>query len=580
MAEGRTPSRPPREPRGPAEPRNARDERIEALERRLARLEQRVVQAESAAAVPASRWQPVAPGTPLTPLSPPPEPSPVAAARPGPAREPRSLESMLGANWLARAGILLLGLGVVFFLRLAYDKGWVPIPGRYAIGAIGGLALWVLGDALRGRRLDPAFAQVVAGGGAIILYITLYCGYAIPEYRDALGMSLPLVIALLAIASLLLGAYAVWRDLPLLGGAAAGLATVLLAPAGDFSVAGVLYATLLDTALMLAAVWRRWPPVAFTAILAANIPILAGFVQGYDWMLLLVCAAVANGAGIAASAASRGDRTLANLQAGLALLFLATATAAGFDSAGLDRGVGWAALLIGVVGLALAFAFRRVGPGLGATAAFLLMVWPIAQFEESLWTPLMHGVLALLAAALGAGLPRVRTGTMATGIAGSVVGLIGYWVLGTLQDVGEGEGVLAVAAGATVAAAGFCTWLVLRSHTQAGPVPLAAGLLAILLTLSTVLTGWIVTVSWALVAVAAVVVGLASVVSELRIAAFGLFAMVLLRIFFVDLAALSVVGRVVAFLVTGALLLVAAFLYARGKPKTPRAMPGTQARAP
>ena len=554
--------------------RDPRDERIEALEMRVARLEQRVVRAEASPPMP--RWQPVEPGTPLTPYPAQPALPPFApypANQPSAPREVRSLESVLGANWLARAGMLLLGLGVVFFLRLAYDRGWVPIPGRFAIGAIGGIALWVLGDALRGRRLDPAFAQVVAGGGAVILYITLYCGYAIPEYREALGMSLPLVLGLLAFASVLLGAYAVWRDLPLLGGAAAALATILLAPAGDFSIAGVLYATFLDTGLMLAAVWRRWPPVVLATILAANLPILAGFEQGYSWVVLLACSAVANGAGIAASAASRGDRTLANLQAGLALLFLAAATAVGFDDAGLDRGYGWAALAVGATGLGLAFAFRRVGLGLGGVSAALLVLWPIAQFEESLWTPFAHGVIALLAVALGAALPRVQQGTMATGIAGSAIGLLGFWILGTLQDLPGSDVPLAVATGLVLAAAGLVTWIALREHTEVGHVALGAGLLSILLTLSTVLDDWFVTVSWAVVAVAAVVAGMTPRLAELRIAAFGLFGLVLVRIFFVDLADLGVVGRVVAFLVTGALLLVAAFLYARGRPKVPRPAP-------
>jgi hypothetical protein len=582
-------ARDPRAPRARAggderEARHEQDERtrrIAALELRVARLEQRALRAEAAA----PQWLPVEPGTPLTPLAPFQPPQQPGAQPPGsfppsgPAapRPERSLESMLGANWLARAGMLLLGLGVVFFLRLAYDRGWVPIPGRFAIGAIGGIALWVLGDALRGRRLDPAFAQVVAGGGAVILYITLYCGYALPEYREALGMSLPLVLGLLAFASILLGAYAVWRDLPLLGGAAAALATILLAPAGDFSIAGVLYATFLDTGLMLAAVWRRWPPVVMATILAANIPILAGFGQDYSWVVLLACSAVANGAGIAASATSRGDRTLANFQAGLALVFLAAAFAAGFEDAGIDRGFGWAALLVGVAGLGLAFAFRRVGIGLGAVSAGLLVLWPIAQFEDSLWTPLAHGVLALLAVALGAALPRVRQGTMATGIAGSAIGLLGFWVLGTLRELPGSDVPLAVATGVVLAAAGLATWLALREHTGVGHVALGTGLLSILLTISTVLDGWVVTVSWAVVAVAAVVAGMAPRLGELRIAAFGLFGLVLLRIFFVDLAGLGVVGRVVAFLLTGALLLVAAFLYARGKPRMPRPAPAPMA---
>ena len=91
------------------------------------------------------------------------------------------------------------------------------------------------------------------------------------------------------------------------------------------------------------------------------------------------------------------------------------------------------------------------------------------------------------------------------------------------------------------------------------------------------LDGWPVTVSWAVVALAAVVAGMAPSLAELRIAAFGVFGLVLVRIFFVDLADLGVVGRVVAFLVTGALLLVAAFLYARGRPKVPRPAAASQA---
>ncbi|MFA5943591.1 MAG: DUF2339 domain-containing protein [Candidatus Thermoplasmatota archaeon] len=548
-----------------------KDDRIETLQRRIARLEARMAKAE--AALP--RWELV--DSPPASIARTPGPPPawtLPPVPPAPARPQRNLESMLGANWLARAGILLLGLGVVFFLRLAYDRGWVPIPGRYAIGLAGGLALWILGDALRGRRLDPAFAQVIAGGGAVILYITLYCGYALPEYREALGMGLPLVLALLALASIALAAYAVWRDLPLLGGAAAGLATILLAPAGDFSIAGVLYATFLDTGLLLAAVWRRWDAVAFTAVLAANVPILAGFAEDYSWGLLLACSFVANGAAIAAAAASRGLRTLVSLQAGLALLFFAAATFAAFEAADVARAGGWASLAVGSCGLALAFALRRPGPGLGAAAAVLLLLWPIAQFEESLWTPFAHGALAVVAVLLGVLLPRVRAGTTIAGLAGCALALLGYWSLGTLQDVESSDLVLAVAAGLAVTAAGLATWLALRgAATTAGRLGLGAGLLGALLTLSTALDGWVVTVSWAVVAVAAVVAGMSPRLGELRIAAFGLFGFVLLRIFFVDLAGLGVVGRVVAFLLTGALLLVAAFLYARGRPRSPQAAP-------
>jgi uncharacterized membrane protein len=559
----------------------AGDKRVEDLEKRLAQVEARLAKAE--ASLP--RWQPApalpaAPTIPTTPEPPggPPRPlSPLPPAPPGRSplvpRPSRNLESLLGANWLARAGVLLLALGVVFFLRLAYDRGWVPIPGRYAIGIAGGLGLWVLGDALRGRRLDPAFAQVVAGGGAVILYVTLYVGHAIHQYRDALGMGLPLTLLLLAAASIALAAYALWRDLPLLGGVAASLATILLAPAGHFSIAGVLYATFLDTAILLAAAWRGWSEVTLAAILAANVPILAGFAQHYDWPVLLACSAVANGAGIAAAvAARRGDRILVSIQAGLALALLAAAAAAALDDAAVSRPVGWALLAVGLVGLALAFALRRPGPGLGASAAAMLILWPAFAFQDSLWTPFALGAVAIAATAMGLLVPRVRIGTDIAGLAAGILGLLSYWILTRGHPAAAKDLALALLSGVVVAAAGLSAWLAARSRREGvAPVLLGVGLLALLATLAAVLHSWSVTVSWAVVAVAAVVAGLSPRLAELRLAAFGLFGLVLLRIFAVDLQGLGVVARVVAFMATGALLLVAAFLYARGRPKAPAA---------
>ena len=66
-------------------------------------------------------------------LSPPPSP-------PLPPRSPsQSLEMKLGTKWLNWVGIVMLLVGVGFFLKYAYDNAWIGPKGRLAIGAILGL---------------------------------------------------------------------------------------------------------------------------------------------------------------------------------------------------------------------------------------------------------------------------------------------------------------------------------------------------------------------------------------------------------------------------------------------------------
>lgn len=573
--------------------------RVEDLERRLAAVEARLRRAESALVQATAPPPPSA--MPLPPASAPgtvgwvtvrakgsvaamnegwaPAPgaaSPFAAApasaAPPSATAPRTLDAVLGANWLARAGMLLLALGVVFFLRLAYDRGWVPIEGRYAVGLVGGFGLWLAGDLVQSRgRTHPAFTQVLSGGGAVIAYVTLYVGYSVDAYRDALGMTLPIVLALLAAVSVLLAAYAIWRDLPVLGGVAAGLATILLAPAGDFSTAGILYAAFLDTGIIMAATFRRWDHVTLTALVAGNVVIWAGFAEDLEWQLLLACALVINGAGLAASAVTRaGPRILAMVEGGLAIVLLAAATAAALDAAEVEDPAGWALLSVGALGLALTFVLTRPGPGIGLASTGLLVLWPVLQFQDDFLTPLVHAGLAILGLAFAAFVPRVRLAADVSSVAASAVGLVAYWA------VAEGGAdndplALALASGALLTAAALVHWGVARSPERraVGITALVVGLLALFVVLSTVLTSWTVTVSWAVVAVAAVALGLAARVDDLRLAAFGLFALVLVRIFVIDLSGLGVVARVVAFLLTGTLLLVAAFMYARARKSEP-----------
>jgi uncharacterized membrane protein len=401
---------------------------VRELEARLARLEGRAPAAPAPDQVRDQGWIPVAPlpgGPAARPASPQGSPAlraedprawpqgragPATAApsRPvAPVRKPRDLETLLGANWLARAGILVLALGVVFFLKLAYDRGWVPLVGRYAIGVAGGLALLALGDLLRRakkRRTHPAFTQILSGGGGVVTYVTVYLGWAFPEYRAALHLTLPVEVTLLALASGLLAAYAVWRNLPILAGVAVLQSAVLVAPAGAFSEVGLLYVALLDAALLAAALWRGWMTVVVAATLASGVAHLVALLNGVDWRLSAASAAVvmvlAQLAAQRTRASSEADPALRGTVGAVSTLGLAVILAAAFAAGHVPDAAGWASLAVACAALGGALALRRMAPSTGTAGAFLLLAWPTLHFGGDLRVVLAYAGLAAAALAV------------------------------------------------------------------------------------------------------------------------------------------------------------------------------------
>jgi uncharacterized membrane protein len=70
-------------------------------------------------------------------------------------------------------------------------------------------------------------------------------------------------------------------------------------------------------------------------------------------------------------------------------------------------------------------------------------------------------------------------------------------------------------------------------------------------------------VLWTVYAFVAMAIGLWRDVAPLRVAAIGLFALTVAKVFVVDLGGLDAIYRIVSFIVLGAILLIASFLYAR-----------------
>src|ERR687887_588738 len=61
----------------------------------------------------------------------------------------RALEGRLGGTWLSRVGALAVTVGIAFFLKYAFENGWIQPAGRIAIGIAAGVALLLAGERLQ-----------------------------------------------------------------------------------------------------------------------------------------------------------------------------------------------------------------------------------------------------------------------------------------------------------------------------------------------------------------------------------------------------------------------------------------------
>ena len=89
------------------------------------------------------------------------------------------LEKFIGENLISKIGILILVLGISYFVKFAIDKNWINEPARVGIGVLCGAL--VMGIAHKLRSNYAAFSSVLVAGAIAIFYFTI--GIAFHEYQ-------------------------------------------------------------------------------------------------------------------------------------------------------------------------------------------------------------------------------------------------------------------------------------------------------------------------------------------------------------------------------------------------------------
>ena len=572
------------------------EQRLTELEAGLGEVMARVSRLEQPQR-PAAESQPGPPETaPKIVPAPPSVPPPAAAApsRQRPVLRPgETLEDLLGGRVLAVLGGLTIFIGVILFLAIAIDRGWIGVEARVALAFAGSTALLAIGLFLYERRGQTDAAVAAVATALASLYGSLTYATAV---QNVIGESVGLLVAALIGASGALIAVR-WRSQVVAAlGMLGALAAPVLVQSGTSSLALAFTAfALAGTVAVL--VWQRWGWLAIGAFVLTA-PQLAFWADDRDGLLLPLlvlslywCAFVVAAIGYelrvpmsklrvsstsvlllnAAFAAALGGGLIedrGSLQGVTAWVLALTVAhillgAFGFrqrmsaEIAGLLVAIG-----VGLSGITLALALDGPVLVVGWSAEAVILAWVAKRTGEA--RALVFSVAFLMLAAVHTLVDEAPPAALLDG-----VGDLGQALVATVA-----VGVAALLAGLLVERRDVS--VLLRAAAAVSFVYAASlGIVDLVQgddiersqTAQVVLSAF-----WASVGLVAIVVGLVRDVREIRYGGLVLLGLGVAKLFLYDLSELDQLYRVLSFIAVGLLLLAGAYAYQRvrsvGRPQT------------
>lgn len=192
--------------------------------------------------------------------------APAAAARPD--SGPRvNWELYLGRKALGWTAVVLLFLGVGFFLRYAFENAWIGPLGRVSLGVVGGAVLLLGGARCHGRE-QRVFASMLNAAGVVVTYVSIFSAFGFYQLLPRTAAS-GFLLAIVVEAAVL----AVLYDTPSLAltSLLGGLVTPLLMGSDvDQYQAFFVYLNVLNVGVLLVSLRRAWRLVGTVALLGTQ----------------------------------------------------------------------------------------------------------------------------------------------------------------------------------------------------------------------------------------------------------------------------------------------------------------------
>jgi uncharacterized membrane protein len=539
-------------------------ERMDALSGAIVRLlrrqddtDRRLAHIETALGITAAVPPVVRQPEPAPPAEPPQEPPPPVAAEPPTVAEqpaplpstdqpaplpplaaapdrPREFETQVGLTWISRIGAVTLIFAAAFIFKYAIDNQWIGESGRVILGILGGLACAGAGDGMWSRG-QQTYAQAISGLGIAILYLSFYASFA---FYHLLPQSVP--FALMTLTTALSVALALRYQAPsiaILGLIGGYLTPVLLSTGEDRPVIFFSYVFLLGMGALALVHARKWRVFEYLAFAATILLYSAWAVEYFNSEKQTVAAVfallfyarflVAGSAVIVLASQVLVTATLAGIWDTKPLAYLATTTAVG--AAGLIAADFQKRAVLAPVALAAYWSLYAVwyhsvaGMAAIATALPLLTVGFLLFYFWPPWRVLVRK------AELGA--PEFLVLSLNP---------VAYFTASYNLLVIDNRaylGLFTVALAGLYLAMGMEMWRWLPAEIRdSRPVLLALGVALTFLTLAAPIqfTGYRITIGWAGEAAALTWIGKRAGSGRISVAAIGIFALVVIRLWLID----------------------------------------------
>jgi uncharacterized membrane protein len=189
-----------------------------------------------------------------------------------------SMEYAVASQWLLRIGIVILVVGVGFFLKYSVEHGLLNEHARVALSTIAGLGMLAAGTQMLGRRYH-VFGQGLMGGGLATLYFAVFAAGNLWHL-----VSIPIAFALMSLVTLLAGAIAVRFNSILVAvlGIIGGYGTPIMLSTGVVNFPGLNgYMLVLGIGVLGLCYWKNWPLVNYLSF-AATYVLFFGSMRAYD----------------------------------------------------------------------------------------------------------------------------------------------------------------------------------------------------------------------------------------------------------------------------------------------------------
>lgn len=201
---------------------------------------------------------------------------------PAPSYAPVVVESgeEKSARWLGWVGVIMLLLGVSFFLKYAFDNGYIGPMGQVAIGVIAGIVSIGIGQKLREKYLN--YSDILLGAGVGILYFSIYAGFA---FYDPVVISQPVAFMLMILVTALSMVIAIAGNtmgIAIIGVVGGFMTPMLLSTGENHEVTLSLYLLMLNVGVLGVSWFTKWVKLNYLTFIG-TVMVFGGWMGSFYW---------------------------------------------------------------------------------------------------------------------------------------------------------------------------------------------------------------------------------------------------------------------------------------------------------